>query len=197
MMKTKILCLLGILISWTTLTAFAACGDNDDEVTAGAPGEACIVAMLPTTLAPYLSLEVTYYDAQGNAKSFTVKDGETSDDLLSYSKQALQQLSLFSAVTINDGKCIVRTVKFALPANKKIVCKYRLVRTDKEPTAVPTDNKVFAPFAVPTGKRPNGDALPIGGTLVVNSTTLSTLESFQKLLELYNGREHESYIIMD
>ncbi len=196
-MRKTILCTLGILVCWMSLTAFTSCGDNDDEISTGTPGEACIVAMLPKMLAPYLSLEVTYNDAQGNTKTFTVRDGESSDDLLSYSKQALQQLSLFSGVTINESKCIVRTVKFALPVEKKVLCKYRVVSTGKEPTAAPTDPKVFIPFAVPTGKRPNGDALVIGGSLVVNSATLSTLESFKRFIERSNGKEHESYILMD
>lgn len=197
-MKRKFLLILSVMFCCLTMTAFAACGDDgDDSVVAGTPGEATIVAFLPKTLSPYFNIEVTYYDAQGNAKSFTVRDGESSDDLPSYSKESILQLSLFSGVTLNESKCIVRTIKFALPANKKVACKYRLVRTIEEPKAVPSDNKVYAPFAVATGKRPNSEVLPILNSQVIGSMTITSLEEFKAFLLQYDGKEAETYIMID
>jgi predicted outer membrane lipoprotein len=194
-MKKNFVWLLGVFVACCfTLTALAACGDDDDDAIAGS-GEACIVAVLPNSVAPYANLEVTYYDAQGNARNFTVRDGGTSDDVPSYAKEAVRNLELQVGYTIEYSKCIIHTVKFAVPVDKKITCSYKVVLNGTPVTTYP--DKVFAPFAVVTGKRSNGETLSIQGSSSLGYKTLTSAEAFKTWLDTIKEKERESYIVMN
>lgn len=193
-MKKTIVCLLGVLVACSlTLTALAACGD-DDEPAVNGNGEVCVVAVLPKSIAPCASLEVTYYDAQGVGKSFTVRDGETSDAVPSYSKQAMSVLELLLGFTIDYNSCIVRTQRFTAPAGATVSCKSKIVLTGAEPTAFPT--KTFAPFAAMTAKRSNGEVVP-GNSMTLSSQTFSSLETFATWIKHLDGRERTSSITIN
>ena len=194
-MKRTCLWIAGVLVACSfALTALAACGDDDDDAIAGS-GEACIVAVLPNEVAPYANLEVTYYDAQGNARSLKVIKGETSDDVPAYAKEAVRSLELQVGYTIEYSKCIVHTVKFAVPVDKKITCSYKVVLNGTPVTTYP--DKVFAPFAVVTGKRSNGETLTIQGSSSLGYKTLTSAEAFQTWLDTIKEKERESYIVMN
>lgn len=158
-------------------------------------GQACIVAVLPYSVAPYANLEVTYYDAQGNARSFTVRDGCTSDDMPYYAKEAIRNLELLVGYTIEYSKCIIHTLRFVVPIDKKITCSYKVVLNGTPVTTYP--DKVFAPFAVVTGKRSNGETLPIQGFSSLGYKTLTSAEAFQTWLDTIKEKERESYIVMN
>lgn len=193
-MKKTIVCLLGVLVACSlTLTAFAACGD-DDEPAVNGNGEVCVVAVLPKSIAPSASLEVTYYDAQGVAKSFTVRDGETSDAVPSYSKQAMSVLELLLGFTIDYNSCIVRTQRFTAPTGAAVSCKSKVVLTGVEPTDFPT--KTFAPFAAVTAMRSNGEVVP-GNSISLSSQTFSSLESFVAWIQRLGDRESTSSITIN
>jgi hypothetical protein len=193
-MKKTIVCLLGVLVACSlTLTAFAACGD-DDEPAVNGNGEVCVVAVLPKSIAPSASLEVTYYDAQGAAKSFTVRDGETSDAVPSYSKQAMSVLELLLGFTIDYNSCIVRTQRFTAPTGATVSCKSKVVLTGVEPTDFPT--KTFAPFAAVTAMRSNGEVVP-GNSISLSSQTFSSLESFVAWIQRLGDRERTSSITIN
>lgn len=196
-MKKRILWILCVLLACSfTMTALAACGDEDDEeALANGVGEVCIVAVLPSNIAPYANLEVTYYDAQGMAKAFTVRNGETSDDMPAYAKSGLKLFELYGGFTVESSKSVIRTVKFAVPAGKKISCKYKVVMNGKALKSYPA--KAYSPFAVATGKRANGDALVIQGSSSVSLKTLSSVEEFQNWLTVIKEKEEESFIEMN
>ena len=194
-MKKGLFFLLGVILACSfAMTALAACGDDDDSAGNG-NGEVCVVAVLPNTIAPNANLEVTYYDAQGTAKHFTVRNGESSDDLLGYSKEALQLLQLFGGFTIDYSKCILRTVRFSAPSGTKIACKYKMVLNGVEISGFPS--KVFAPFAVVTGKRPTGETLAVQGLAMFSQMTISSLDSYKVWLEQNNGIERENYVTVE
>ncbi len=196
MMKRSLLWFFGVLVACSfAMTALAACGDEDDDDLTNGVGEASIVALLPSAIAPYANLEVTYYNLQGQAKTFTVKAGETSDDLTAYSKTALRTLELLSGFTIDEGKSIVRTVKFSAPADTKVTCKYKVVLNGTKVTTFPS--KAFSPFAVATGKRSNGEALLIQGTTTISQMSISSAEAFAKWLDRIKDKEHETYIVVN
>ena len=196
-MKKNFVWLLGVFVACCfTLTALAACGDDDDDPqTASGNGEVCIVAILPNAIAQNANLEVTYNDGQGSMKNFTVRNGESSDALTTYSKEGLQLLQLMGGFTVDATKCIIRTVKFAAPVGTKVTCKYEMVLNGVEATEFPA--KVYSPFAVATGKRPSGEALVVQGISTFSQSTLSSLEQYKVWLERRNGVEHENFVTVE
>lgn len=195
MIKRSLLWIVGVLVTCSfAMTALAACGNDDDEVTNGV-GEVSVVAILPSAIAPYANLVVTYYNVKGEAKTFTVRDGETSDDLPAYSKSALATLELLSGFTIDNGKSIIRTVKFAAPADTKVICKYHVELNGSSVTSFPA--KAYSPFAVATGRRSNGEALMIQGSTTISQSVIPSAEAFSSWLNKIKDKEHESYIVVN
>ena len=195
-MKRRLMWMLGVLMACSfTMTAVAACGDDEEDAATNAVGEACIVAVLPNAIAPYANLEVTYYDVQGMARSFVVKNGETSDDLSPYAKTALGTLELMSGFTFSSSKSIIRTVKFAVPSGTKITCKYKVVLNGSDIAEYPS--KAYSPFAVATGKRGNGEELAVQGTVTIAQTQIPSLEVFKSWLDTIKDTEKESYVVVN
>lgn len=196
-MKKSFFWILGVFLACSfAMTALAACGDDDEDESANTGNsEVCIVAVLPNAIAPSANLEVSYYDGQGATKNFTVRNGESSDALPTYSKEALQLLQLFGGFSIDFSKCIFRTVRFSVPVGTKVTCRYKMVLNDAETTEFPT--KVFTPFAVATGKRPTGEALIVQGLSSFSQMTIASKEAYKAWLERNNDKEHENYVIVE
>lgn len=196
-MKRNFLWIIGVMLSCCfAMTAVAACGDEDDESLANGQSEVCIVGLLPTDIAPYANLEMTYYDVQGMEKHLVVRHGESSDALPSYAKEGLLLLQLTGGLTIDYSKNVVRTVRFVAPAGTKITCKYRVVLNGEQPSTFP--QKAYTPVAMVTGKRNNGEILITQGTTQLSQKALSSVEAFKSWLTAVQNRgESLSYVVAD
>lgn len=167
----------------------SACGDDDDAPAEGNAYEVCIIGLLPKAVAPYATFEMNYNDEQGTEQKVVLKASDTSDVLPAEIRREAQLLTMGM---VDVDKCIVRYIKYAVPEGHKVYCRYKTLLNGVEIQA-PTDS-YFQPFALVVCKQKGTESLILPRGFSVGSSTGTSKQVFQSLLEKWDGRENMSEI---
>ena len=179
---------LTVFVCGFVMSALMSCGNDSED--SSVEYEVSVVGVLPKAVAPYLVLEVTYNDEQGNTKTFTVDGSNASETLPQYISQTV---SLLSLGRVNSDNCVFRQVSFRAPEGRKVGCRYKVVRNQQEVTAAPTD-AYSAPFAFVIARQVGTDALVMPQSFSISTVTSSMVEAFSRYLQLWDGKEGECTI---
>ena len=175
------------LLSLLLALVVTACGDEEK---AAAEYEVNIVGVLPQMVAPFVQLELTYNNAQGQTVTVVVKDGDKSDAVPSY---VSQQAMLMTLGFVDFSKCTVRHIRFMASEDSKVVCRYKTVVNGKSVTSV-SEGSCHQPFAFVMAREQASGSLVLPSTINATSSQVSSADQLERLLSRWAATEGESSI---